>query len=77
MIESLSHLTSLSALSSFPKHTFNHLQSIDVNITSFSGKELVDLLYGSLKFNSCQNDKTVHSSFSIVVKSERSNGLLL
>ena len=71
----------LSLLLSFHKHTFNPLwwiQSVDVNIAKFSDNEIVELLlYGSPKFNSDQNHKTLRSWIIFVLKFERFDGLLL
>ena len=48
------------------------LQSVDINIPSFSDNELVDLLlYGILEFNSSQNNKILSSSISFIIKTER------
>ena len=54
------------------------LKSVDANIPSFSDNELMDLvLYGSLKFNSNQNNKILSSSISFIIKSEGFSDSLL
>ena len=56
----------------------NDLQSAGVNVASFSGNELVNvLLYGSPKFNSNQNNKILSSFVSFIVKSGRFSGSYL
>ena len=53
------------------------LQSVDINIPSFSDNDSVDLLlYRSSNFNSNQNNKVPSSSISFIIKSEKFSGLL-
>ena len=61
-IESLSHFfLRCHHFTNIRSTLLNDLQTIDVNIPSFSGKEFVDLLlYGSPKFNFSQNDKVLN-----------------
>ena len=57
---------------------FSKFQSIDANNVKFSDNEIVDLLrYGSPKFDTDQNHKTLSSCISFILKSETFNGSLL
>ena len=78
-IESLSHFfLHCHYFTNIRSTLLDDLKSVDANIPSFSDNELMDLvLYGSLKFNSNQNNKILSSSISFIIKSEGFSDSLL
>ena len=75
-IESLSHSFCSHHFTNIRSTLLDDLQSVDINIPSFSENNLVDLLfYGSPTFNSNQNNK-IQSSISFIINYERFSGSL-
>ena len=77
-IESLSHFfLHCNHFTNIRANLLDDLQSVDINILSFSDNDLGDLfLYGSPNFNLNQNNKILSSSTSFIIKSVRFSGSL-